>query len=345
MNEKSKDSRARRRLPRPVACAAVGGMFIVALVTTVTALRYRALWKLDASIRDSGGEWSFETTIPRSIRSHVDRPWRMLFATYSQVTLGPRTTDQDIQLLQHIPDLESVRLERMQITDDGLKHLAPLHRMRSLALDRTGIASLTNLGEHPHLTEIVLHETDIDDEGIRDLLKWPTLDGIAVLGGRLTDRSVDTLSRLPRLQTLWIDGNRFSTDGLAKLSRITTLRTLLIGHTPANDETVRELGSLPQLRTLNLFQLDVTGRAFSIARAFPELSELEFVGCQVTDADLEAMVLPRKLTRLVVRNAPLTQSGVNRFRETHPRLEFVWSPPKLAAREYSSDFDTAAADN
>jgi len=333
MSETSQECGVRRQWPRPIVCAVVTLLLIAAVVTAMTVLRYRMLWQVDDAISDLGGTWRFNSGLPKWLRRHVDRRWQMLFIKRSFVDLSLRATDEDLQILHRIPGLYTVDLSFTRITDEGLKHFASLPEIRFLRLHETSITQLENLGALPQLRELSISETQVDDEAAETLLRWPTLEYLAAAGTPLTDRALDTIVRLPKLNHLTLEGHRFSRAGLAKLAGMKNLRSLTLQETAVDNDTVRLFGGLPNLEYLNLNRSDVTATAFETAGAFPELQHLYLDGCPVTDTDLATMVIPSKLTTIVLLETPITQSGVIRLQSAHPHLSIGWSPPESTAGE------------
>jgi hypothetical protein len=52
---------------------------------------------------------------------------------------GTDISDDDLAVLEKLPHLEFVQLERVPITDEGLNHLKGLRNLRSLSLTQTGV--------------------------------------------------------------------------------------------------------------------------------------------------------------------------------------------------------------
>jgi hypothetical protein len=80
-------------------------------------------------------------------------------------------TDADVELLAHLPQLESINLAYTKITDLGLEHLAPLKNVKVLDL---------------------YYAEAVTDLGIAHLKHWRNLEYLNVRGTKLPARSSST---------------------------------------------------------------------------------------------------------------------------------------------------------
>ena len=80
-------------------------------------------------------------------------------------------------------------LDKLPITDEGLKTLAGLRELRSLPLNRTKVtdAGLAHLVDLPFLSRLDLAETAVSDAGLVHLERIVTLKSLNVQGTGLTE--------------------------------------------------------------------------------------------------------------------------------------------------------------
>jgi RNA polymerase sigma factor (sigma-70 family) len=120
---------------------------------------------------------------------------------------GPRNgIDFEPAEFTHLSGL--TKLETLEysglITDAGVKHLAPLSRMKYLAL----------------------RNADLTDEGLKALSAMKSLDFL-VIGGRITDRGLRHLEALTSLRFLSLDTKLVSLEGIRELkSKLPSLHTV-----------------------------------------------------------------------------------------------------------------------
>jgi DNA-binding response OmpR family regulator len=100
------------------------------------------------------------------------------FATLAQVPnlrqvsfARTRISDDDLQALTVLDDLESLDLQQTGITDAGLAHLNALRRLQVLSLRGTRVtnAGIMQLRQLPELREVSLRDTDVTAAGVRTL--------------------------------------------------------------------------------------------------------------------------------------------------------------------------------
>mmetsp|Transcript_28710 Transcript_28710/g.65343 ORF Transcript_28710/g.65343 Transcript_28710/m.65343 type:complete len:461 (+) Transcript_28710:300-1682(+) len=146
--------------------------------------------------------------------------------------------------------LESLSLERGAgegITDNGLKVLCSLGRLRSLRITHCAYLSDRSLNYLQHLHRIeklelsCVDDSSFTDEGARQLSKLKNLKELSLVGWeRLTDR------------------------GVYYLSKISTLECLNLRYCPSiTDESLEHLRYLKGLRKLELSDCDVSSKARS----------------------------------------------------------------------------------
>ena len=87
--------------------------------------------------------------------------------------------------------------DKKQITDEGLKNLADMTELRELILDGTNItdAGLKYLSKMTKLERLVLSYTKVTDEGMVELTKLPKLDSVQLYNTAVTDAGIGTLKR------------------------------------------------------------------------------------------------------------------------------------------------------
>ena len=157
------------------------------------------------------------------------------------------------------------------------------------------------------LTELPVPETPfgmrlyggVSDEGIKDLVKFSSLQTLYVTSSSLTDASAKELRKLPDLRHLQLDYNRgITNDGVAELAKIKTLRSLSLSDTGATDAGVRHLRNLPNLYYLNLRFLPITDVSLETVGNLKNLKYLNLHQTKVTDAGLRQLAGLQELTDL-----------------------------------------------
>jgi hypothetical protein len=110
---------------------------------------------------------------------------------------GSEATDQDLDAICALTNVESATLSRTNVSDAGLERLRGLTRLRILSLDHTSITDqgLEHLTGLTNLEELSLGGTNITDVGLAQLRTLPSLQELSIWKSRITDASVSELRR------------------------------------------------------------------------------------------------------------------------------------------------------
>jgi hypothetical protein len=235
-----------------------------------------------------------------------------------------RTTDEDLEYLTALPELESLDLYETDVTDRGLLHLAGLKSLRSLDLGRCDIRSLDALAGMTALDTLDLGylsgggwESPLTDAGTRALA---TLTGLRVLrlsAANITDVTLRRLRGLRGLRVLDLNNVlRITDNGMAALAGLTALERLHASFGRAiTDEGLRHIGRLTKLVVLNLRSQPVSNAGLAYLRGLEDLECLELDDTQVTAGGARYLLtfLPR---------GSITAAG-QIFKHTDPEPRFV----------------------
>lgn len=200
-------------------------------------------------------------------------------------------TDKVLRHIKDLRQLKALRLEDAQITDEGLgklKESGMLGRLEFLSLNRTQVtdAGLVHLAGSGELKELYLAGTGAGDEGLRHLaglvkLEVLVLDdtevsdaGAAYLKGltnlrvlhlrntRIGDETVKYLKGLSNLRELWLGGTQVTDVGLVNVEGLTKLQSLDLTLTQVTDAGLVHLKGLGGLKELSVRQTDVTRQGY-----------------------------------------------------------------------------------
>jgi hypothetical protein len=176
--------------------------------------------------------------------------------------VATKLTDAGLASIAKLRNLEVLHLEgTAKMTDDGLKALATLPKLRHLRLtgpftDR-GIQALASI---PTLKVLWLESPKASEESLKYLAQSPSLERLCVPWlDRITDRSVTYLSSMPRLKALGV-GDAVSSDaGVARLVSLTNLEVLALkGGRALTDKGLTPLATMPRLRALQIYNSRIT---------------------------------------------------------------------------------------
>lgn len=190
------------------------------------------------------------------------------------LSLGQGLTDATLSLLSGLPELEVLQTNQGQVTDEGMKALAGLKKLRTLklfhpgkAFTGAGLASLTDL---ERLT--VAGSLSFGDEGMA---------------------AVGKLVRLKEFRT-WHAGQTL--DGVKCLKGLKQLKSLTLGQrlaykppTTLSDETLPVLAELTSLESLRLEEARLKPESLALLKTLTALKSLVLEGIDIPEADVDRL--------------------------------------------------------
>lgn len=222
------------------------------------------------SARFSGKGWATLRTLTRL--EHICTPYGLTddemagIATLQTVNemeiVATKLTDAGLASIAELRNLEVLHLDgNAKMTDDGLKALATLPKLRHLRLtgpftDR-GIQYLASL---PSLKVLWLESPNVSEESLRHLVQSRSLERLCVPWlDRITDRSLAYLTSMPKLKALGV-GDAVSADaGVARLASLANLEVLALkGGRALTDKGLTPLATMPRLRALQIYNSRIT---------------------------------------------------------------------------------------
>lgn len=140
---------------------------------------------------------------------------------YGAVLNGRTLGDTEVALLPVFDGFLFVDLDRSRVTDEGLRHLRGMRKLRRLSLVDTpvgddGLAHLTDL---PELTDLDLSSTQVTDAGAEHLIEMSQLRYLSLARTRLTDAGLARLQTIRSLHGLDVGGTQVTAGAIAALRR------------------------------------------------------------------------------------------------------------------------------
>lgn len=274
-----------------------------------------------------------------------------IYATVKVVSFNDeRTTDADLTELHRLTNLEEVTVTGMGITDDCIEGLLRVRQLNSLGLIDTSITAggLAHLAGSPTLRHLTLHGSSITDAHLKRLADFSDLhslqiirapvtdEGIASLGGvnglrklelfmagpewpnrvpgswnsEITDAGFQQLGRLKNLGQLKILATAITDESLAAIANMKQLKSLQLNGHSISDEGVAKLSSLESLELLHLATTNIGDRSLETISQLNSLQYLDVSGTSITDAGLRRLSSLSSLERLDVCRTMITDQGL-----------------------------------
>ncbi|HEX6089803.1 MAG TPA: hypothetical protein VFZ13_06550 [Gemmatimonadales bacterium] len=251
-------------------------------------------------------------------------------------------TDAVLERVSRLEQIEELDLNGSRaITDEGVRHLARLPKLRTLALGGCAIgdAALEAIGRIASLERITLSGTHVTDAGAAQLAACRALRVVDLSGTRSGDGAIAALAGLPALRH-FRSGNEVSDRGLAHFRDYPAFRTWSGDEPPLHlfsydehpnllqlrgrftDAGLAQLAACEGLYALNLDsnQLLVTGAGLAPLASLPHFSALSF---DAKDADMPFIAALPRLRHLVCQDTVAGDDGFSALGGSRS-LEHLW---------------------
>ncbi len=146
----------------------------------------------------------------------------------------PQVSDQGIEALSKIPQLEALLLNSLSLTDRCLPAISRLEGLRKLAIRSD------------------LPMRQITDQGVAHLAGMEQLESLELTPCPLQNTSLATMGSLRSLRRLDISGSRITDAGLHHLRELDSLHSLDIAQTEVTDAGLPSLAAIPSLEFLEV---------------------------------------------------------------------------------------------
>jgi internalin A len=173
--------------------------------------------------------------------------------------VGRHNMDADLEPLREFPSLEYVEFRNVNVTGPGLVYVCELPNLHTLTLDTIpltddGLAHVESLKGLVSLNLTCCGQ--VGDEGIEHVRSLTRLRQLDVSNTRITDVGLGSLEGLVELEELDLHGTLITDAGLVHLGQMTKLRKLDLGYTCVTDAGLRHLKGLTGLRELSLEDIE-----------------------------------------------------------------------------------------
>jgi internalin A len=153
-------------------------------------------------------------------------------------------TDRDMASVGKLTNLETLVAGFPDLTDEGLRQMNYLKRLRSLKLfdTKTTEAGMVYVGQMIGLEKLELNFR-IGDEGLARLTKLTNLKELDLRDSRITDAGLAKLTAIPGLRRLNLEFTHVTTGGVAKLRGMKDLR-INLSYTDITEEDIDKLNDV-----------------------------------------------------------------------------------------------------
>lgn len=220
--------------------------------------------------------------------------------------------------LSKLPAFPDIGIEKVQITDSGLKAIEEGAfgnlRTRTLILDRNGIYSISNstfMQMNKSLEELSLNDNHLTEIPMNALFPLESLRSLRLDGNQISSVVVDWKNLKNTLNELWLSNNNIDSIPLNPEMSLSNLRYLFHIHLANNLLITLERNSLPfSLRTLNA--------SSNFIKDFPEdlLNNLqELTNLNLSDNIIENIPMQKYEGKINLQNLDLSKNVVGMIKK------------------------------
>ncbi|HEY9719689.1 MAG TPA: protein kinase [Trichormus sp.] len=222
-----------------------------------------------------------------------------------------RISDKGIaQIAGSLKNLEVLDLSQMDISDNAIRSLSSLKKLKSLTLrsdhSLTG-KSVPFLADLPSLTTLSLYQDEklatATEKDWNLLAKRLTLEQLNLEEVPITPKSSYALANIRSLKSLNLKGTQVDDSTVEKLSSLNNLSSLDLSETDVSDRAIKTLCKYPNLTDLQLGMLrrsDING--LKELKHMPRLTVLSLYAASLTARDIDQIAQLTNLTALYLYN-------------------------------------------
>lgn len=269
--------------------------------------------RIAARVVAGGGHVRYEAKVPGWVIESLGDASRHWFDSLTEVQVHD-ARDADIPRLKRLPHLQRLGVGGAEMTDQGLRQLAPWEQLTSLELfnlPAVGDAGFEHLPDLTNVEELWLSKLSISDAGFKQINRMPRLRKLWLYQLPISDSGLSAIAELTELEFLSLHNlPNLTDDGLKSISRLTRLNELEITNCNLSDAALVHLKSLDRLERLKLRGVrQITGAGFRELEPLGALRFLETRNTALTDDGLETIARLTRLKWLQIDGTQITDDG------------------------------------
>ena len=217
--------------------------------------------------------------------------------------------------------------------DDAILSLAPLTALQHLSLFESaitdnGLGKLSGL-RLDRLAYLNVLRTNVTDDGLKYLLRFPNLRHFAVSGKKITDNGVRILLRHPAIDSLDLPDTAVTDQGLQCICK-KNIRVLSLAGTAISDKGISSLARMQSLEELNVSSTGITDLSLRTAGTLTSLRALYLRETRVSDSGLPNLYGLKHLRLVDIQGTHVTPKGIRRLRDAVPGVVVLGRPVTAA---------------
>jgi Leucine-rich repeat (LRR) protein len=253
-------------------------------------------------------------------------------------------TDAELEQLSGAQHLTTLELSQTGIQGEGLKHLSKLPIKRLLLCDTSitaeGLASLTELKE---LEELELYLPTLSASSIPSLAALKNLKKVHIIRINFNYRlhgGLNCFEGVESLEELRIHGERLTSRVLRAVAKVKSLKSLTLDRGLFVDEGLEALLPLEKLENLEIHEcVDLTDRSLSLLAMLPNLKSVQLSETKLSGLTLPHLAKAANLKNVAIYGKPIATELIEQFKWLNPDCLLVTSfqdPSEGISREPTS---------
>jgi hypothetical protein len=212
-------------------------------------------------------------------------------------------TNRTLSGLVRLDRLKELRIHGHQVTDAGMEFLEPLAGLQTLSLSHTGVgdAGMESIARLPRLRSLNVETgSGLTDAGLKALTPLTGLRKFTFYSHGVTDAGLAHVGTLSRLEELRVSSRLITDAGLKALAPLTGLNSLNLSDTETTDAGLQSLAPFARLERLGLGSTRVTDDGLKHLAGLKELKVVDVLGTAVTpegEAELGRLLPNCRVTR------------------------------------------------
>lgn len=250
---------------------------------------------------------------------------------------GCEVSDDGLRMIaESFPKLESLQLQDGTMTNAGIAHLAGLQHLRQLGLKEcalVGDAGVSHLSDLLDLKSLSLSNTAVTDAGIVHVKLLTNLTYLNLDETSLTDRGIEELHPLQQLASLSLSGTQVTDASIRSLGPLPHLTQLILDKTVITDASLEHLQSFPKLNNLWLSETAITDAGLKSLGTMKQLNTLQIDGTKITDAGMAHLAGLTNLNSLDLSNTSVTVNGLQYLKNAKRLYELRVNDTQITPEE------------
>lgn len=241
----------------------------------------------------------------------------------TQITIqSPALTDADLEHVAGLADVEDLIFGRISggaavSLDRGAVHLRGLNNLHTLQLqfDKISDTAFESIKSLPRVTRLVTNAGD--DDALTQVGDMPELTYLLIYSDEISDRGVSHLARLANLNYLGLynyAGTNLTDDGIAAIARLPGLTQIGLQSSAITDASLDHLSRLPNLHTLSIHAPILTNAGLRQLRNNKDLVSIALGTTAVNDAAISELQHVQKLAHFLSNSPTFTDTGLKHLR-------------------------------